>query len=593
MFVVANNHEAKRKIGALSLALPERFPIFQRHFVGQISTHDILTSRTQHFALSVQFQLNIKLILRMTTIAQQIEILQARFAAPSSVKFQSHYVQVTGSEEPSTIAPCCQAARSVLRSSVVACAAKNGVPGVIEYFTNRFSWGCYPCQYYCECFRHADELFCTGTMCVGLEALDIARAHCTAPVPFDLVTVELIIVQSRDVINSSKVDVADSQRTHPNKFISGDWLLADTMYHNVVGLVDRNLQLTICDYDAQFIFHHDKNLSEERVAAIRVCAWTGGDTKDSFLSAKDVKSAARRLSWSGMTIPLGKWFSIPAGAHLDSTHCSAADPLNVLGAVYGAKQHPESLVSRAGTAAQSSVAKRKVPDADTTAGLVTVSLDSVESHISTDSLESLLPPATLAYPHTSMHPPEVKQSPSIDAEHSKSAGSAGRLPTVLISGIYMGPNPCPGMGVARALRACYGDRVNLIALDDAKFSDPVFDSLQQVFEMGSTLCGATASKQRQWDTVARLLLEHLRDSDGNTAPFYIPVSTQPTSSCMNTLYNYVANCLVCRAVTATSTLPHWERAPLRRTSSNTIRPTLSMLLRWSPLLAGTTIHQSR
>lgn len=412
----------------------------------------------------------------MASILQQIDILQARFSSRKNVKFCSHYIEATATQS-ATIAPCCQCARTVLRSSVIACATRNGISGVIEYFTKSFTWGCYPCKYYCECFRHSDELFCTATMCIGLEALNIYRQHVKASVSFDLATVELIIIQPKDVINSSKIDIADSRSAHPNKSISSEWLLEDTMYHNLVGIVDRNMQLTACDFDSEFILNDSGINCQARIAAIRVCPWTGGDTSRSFLSSTNTPAAVgKTVAWSGLTIPLGRWFNIPA-ANFDRDDALKAS----LGSVYSnlALQPEPHLVDSCGPA---------MVNAGTFAS----------SHISTDSLNSQ---CTLEVTLSELPLSTLRPFATLPAKI---------LPTVLISGIHMGTNPCPGVGVARALRATYQDSVRLLALDDAQFSDPVFDALHQVFEMGSTLCSATASSQRQWDTVASLLLEHLR-----------------------------------------------------------------------------------
>ena len=80
---------------------------------------------------------------------------------------------------------------------------------------------------------------------------------------------------------------------------------------------------------------------------------------------------------------------------------------------------------------------------------------------------------------------------------------------VLITGCHMSPNPCPGVGIARSIRAALfpNTKMVLIAVDnnDELFSgmtDPVFDSCRAVTVM-NPFCESTLDEK--WDALAGLL----------------------------------------------------------------------------------------
>jgi hypothetical protein len=96
---------------------------------------------------------------------------------------------------------------------------------------------------------------------------------------------------------------------------------------------------------------------------------------------------------------------------------------------------------------------------------------------------------------------------------------------VLISGVYMGSNPCPGVGVARALRAHYGAaRTRLVAVDNCHFSDPVFDA----FIPASDDAGASREPGQPDGVCAgeywRDVCAQLSHSGEKLSALYIPVS---------------------------------------------------------------------
>jgi hypothetical protein len=103
----------------------------------------------------------------------------------------------------------------------------------------------------------------------------------------------------------------------------------------------------------------------------------------------------------------------------------------------------------------------------------------------------------------------------------------GSALTVLVSGTYMGSNPCPGVGIARALRSAMGSsNLRLIAVGDADFSDPVFDDSLEVDELGAAVHLTGPDKvQIQWDTAAALILAHMQagNASSSTDVFLIPV----------------------------------------------------------------------
>ena len=112
----------------------------------------------------------------------------------------------------------------------------------------------------------------------------------------------------------------------------------------------------------------------------------------------------------------------------------------------------------------------------------------------------------------------------------------------------MGANPCPGVGVARAVRAAWGAAARIVAADDCKFSDPAFSEFRKIDELGSTVSSAGGSKQQQWDIAVGLLKELVEMQEhygGHEAQaFYYPVIfTLYTSflcySCIHSLLLYL------------------------------------------------------
>ena len=397
-------------------------------------------------------------------VADQVKILKNRFNAPAAVRLLSH--KIHGTEK---VANCCQAAQASIRGAVVASATSEGINGVIEYFTSYFAWGCVQSQFYCECVANRQELYCIATTCVGLECLGLYKSL-SAHKQFDLMVVEFIIADCASVIRTEKQYLVEASRKKYQADLSCGWVLDDTFYHVLVGLVDQQSNLTICDNDATMPFSITENGGTTRIQSMRISPWAG-DTNP-------IRSFSH-VNWNGTQIALNRW--------VDDLNIS--DIVETLGKVYSAESRDCHKVT-------------EWPASQPSSTSLTTASPSSEPLSPSDTNKLLLCTA---------------------------------IPIVLISGTYMGPNPCPGVGIARALRAALGDKeVRLISVGDAEFSDPVFDAHWPVLELGAAayLTGPTKT-QTQWDIVAELILIQQTEASaelGDSPVFFIPVrSTTPIS----------------------------------------------------------------
>eukprot|EP01032_Pedospumella_encystans_P017075 gene17075-19465_t len=395
-------------------------------------------------------------------VTDQIKILKSRFNAPSAVRLLSHKIQ--GTEK---VANCCQAATASIRGVVVASATSEGINGVIEYFTSYFAWGCIQSQYYCECVANRQELYCIATTCVGLECLGLYKSL-SAHKQFDLMVVEFIIADCASVIRTEKQYLVEASRKKSQADLSCGWVLDDTFYHVLVGLVDQQFNLTICDNDATMPFSITENGSTTRIQSMRVSPWAG-DTKPT--------RSFSHVNWNGTQIALNRWVDDLNISDMITT----ANAIETLGKVYGAESHDCHRVT-------------VWPASQPSSTSLTTASPSSESGSPYDTNKLVLSTA---------------------------------IPIVLISGTYMGPNPCPGVGIARALRAALSDKdARLISVGDAEFSDPVFDAHWPVLELGAAayLTGPTKT-QTQWDIVAELILTQQAEASaalGYSPVFFIP-----------------------------------------------------------------------
>ena len=396
-------------------------------------------------------------------VADQVKILKNRFNAPAAVCLLSH--KIHGTEKA---ANCCQAAKASIRGAVVASATSEGINGVIDYFSSYFAWGCVQSKYYCECVANRQDLYCIATTCVGLECLGLYKSL-SAHKEFDLMVVEFIIADCASVIRTEKQYLVEASRKKSQANLSCGWVLSDTFYHVLVGLVDQQFNLTICDNDATMPFSTTENGSTTRIQSMRVSPWAGDTNPTRSLS---------HVNWNGTQVALNRWVD-DSNISDNSTTIKAVE---TLGKVYGAASRDCHKVT-AWPARQPS--------------------------------------------STSLTTASPSSEPGSPLEANQKALTAA-IPIVLISGTYMGPNPCPGVGIARALRAALGDKeVRLISVGDAEFSDPVFDAHWPILELGAAayLTGPTKT-QTQWDIVAELILTQQTEASaelGDCTVFFIPV----------------------------------------------------------------------
>eukprot|EP01032_Pedospumella_encystans_P011823 gene11823-13720_t len=395
-------------------------------------------------------------------VTGQVNVLKNRFPAPAAVRLLCHKTHDEG-----TVASCCESAQASIRGAVVASAASEGITGVIEYFTTNYSWGCLQSRHFCECVENRNNLYCVATTCVGLECLRIYKSL-SEHKQFDLMVVEFIFTECASAARTKKQYLKEAFRKQRDTALSFGWVLDDTYYHVLIGLVDLQSNLTICEHDASMPFIVAENGSSTRIQSMRVSQWAG--------DALPTRSFSH-VNWNGTQIALNRW--VDDFNTIDSSIITTAT--ETLGKVYGAEPHHHTQVSLCPASHPS------------TTSLTTTSANS----------EPASPPETalLALPT--------------------------EIPTVFVSGTYMGPNPCPGVGIARALRAALGTTgVRLISVGDAEFSDPVFDAHWPVLELGAAayLTGPMKT-QTQWNIVTELILAQQTEASaefGDCPVFFIP-----------------------------------------------------------------------
>ena len=392
------------------------------------------------------------------SIESQVKDLKEFFDPPARIRLQSHKSRY------GEVASCCQAAKASIRGAVVSNAVSEGIAGVIAYFTTHFSWGCLQSKHYCDCMSNRDDLYCIGTTCVGLECLGFYKSISEHKL-FDLMVVEFLISDCASVIRTEQQYLKEASRLETTAERSHSWVLKDVFYHVLIGLVDSQNHLMVCDSDGSMPFLAINNGSAAKIQSMRVSPWAGDN--------KPIRSFSH-VTWNGTPIALNRWVDDVDDLNIDES-TTVAVAVETLAKVYDA-QRPTTL--RANPSASS----------------LTTSFSSCGDLL--------------------VRPKDR------------------RTTNLLISGTYMGPNPCPGVGIARALRAALGDKeVRLISVGDAEFSDPVFYAHWPVLELGAAayLTGPTKT-QTQWDIVAELILAQQTEASaelGDSRALFIPVGDKP------------------------------------------------------------------
>jgi hypothetical protein len=416
----------------------------------------------------------------MSTRDHEVLLLKNRFSSPADYRIKIH----KGTN--GTALPCCQTASVQFQAALEAAVGLNGICGAIDFLSSKFHWGCISCSYLCECIEYADHLYCTATMGVGLEALRRYQVSDDGQVMFKLVTVELINVFGNGSIGTWKKELADTAMNFADRPVHKDWLENGAGYHNLLGIVDNAGNLSLCDFDAKFFFPREITTDEASTVCLRVAHWSGCAS----LEADPAPTPLTPVNWGGLSLQLNVWEDITP--ERVPTTLSREEQVAQLVSALGGSQMMCSSLSRA--------------DSDNS---------SPNSPGTVTTYESELPT-----------PVSVARAFSGLALHGRLAP-----PAVLITGIHMGPNPCPGVGAARAVRVVFPEAY-ILAADDSKFSDPVFSDFRNVEELNNTVATAGGRKQQQWDIVAGLLRELHERSGGNafsSAPFashgvyYLPV----------------------------------------------------------------------
>jgi hypothetical protein len=361
-----------------------------------------------------------------------------------------------------------------------------GVPGVVELCTRKFAWGCYPAKYYCECVQHSKELYCTATMLIHLECLQRFKELDSSNNQVGLLAVEVISVLSQESVEYVHRVISATTEKHGDRKIHDGWVMDHTDYHQLAGVVDCEGLLTLCDCDGSLLVRPTDERCEARIVCIRATPWSGGgDT----LSA----NGRTKVTWCGMDVPLGRWVTVPAHTTTSRSAGNTQLALQQLSCVYRA-----------------------------IAGNTTVEGSSKKRHIDALSTPGPASKAPRTSPSTDSFA-ESADSPATDASYHSNVASSPADPqplTVYISGVYMGTNPCPGVGVARALRTHYNATppaaLRLVAVDNCDTSDPVFDGFIQLAAEE-----VEVEAQVLWQTVQKHVQKLCKVGK---ASLYIPVS---------------------------------------------------------------------
>jgi hypothetical protein len=425
-------------------------------------------------------------------LAKEICCLKSRFIrSPADKRLEKH------ADKDGNVSACCQSALASLRGSIVTAGLQGGVCGVVELCTRKFGWGCYPAKYYCECMQHSKELYCTATMLIHLECLQRFKELDSGNSQIGLLAVEVISVLSQESVEYVHRVIGAATKKHGDRMIHDGWVMDHTDYHQLAGVVDCEGRLTLCDCDGRVLVRPTDESCEARIVCIRATPWSGGgDT----LSA----NGRRQVAWCGMDVPLGRWATVPANTATSQTVSNTQLALQQLSRVY---QDATSNTVDEGSSKKHHVDALSTPGPASKVPRTSPSIDSFA---------------------------ESTDSPDTDASVSNIASNrADPQPlTVYISGVYMGTNPCPGVGVARALRVHYNATpsaaLRLVAVDSCDTSDRVFDGFIQLVAEG-----AEVEAQVLWQTVQKRVQEQ---RDAGRASFYIPVRGSIGTVTFRTVY---------------------------------------------------------
>jgi hypothetical protein len=251
------------------------------------------------------------------------------------------------------------------------------------------------------------------------------------------------------------------------EFLTG-WIAPDTLYHQCVGLVnniDGTNQLRIWDYGKWHLPTTDW-ASNKSIIAVR-------------FSFDDETELDREVDWLGLKVPTGEWVTLMP---------------NDVSAKFSAETTSPTVVPEIAALAATAAAVKN--------------FEPLKHTVNDDQKRAIL--ASVFRAHTL---PSEEVALSGGPTTAPTMEVAGLTPTVYVGGNHMSPNPCPGVGVSRAIRLRFPGATT-IAIDNAGdplsgMTDTTFTkaiAVDLVMNLGNSMCDQ--AKSLHWKLITGLLLDN-------------------------------------------------------------------------------------
>jgi hypothetical protein len=358
---------------------------------------------------------------------------------------------------------------------------------------------------------------------------------------------------SKEDIIACKKELLETAQHYTTRPVQTEWITEEAVYHNVVGIIDHEMQLMVCDYDGKFLVPRNRTLNHGCIVSIRISNWLG-DTPHHANPRSDVIPTADHLTYENCS-SCGASTNSALGADSSSPRVPSAPPLpdvanwngvpvefNVWVDIRENEQmqalSPQDQVAVLGSVYAPSLPLLPLPEPQSCARAATTATTTAAAAAAVDDLTTPLSESS----------DSATAFTTVTATAASASAATATVTTVVITGVHMGYNPCSGVGVARSIRAAV-PAARIIGADECKFSDPAFSAFHSVDELGSTGSSVGATKQLQWDIVLSLLHDahthtHTADHDADRANcglsqlFYYPVRTISLQTILSSLYSF-------------------------------------------------------
>ena len=247
-----------------------------------------------------------------------IRLLQSRFLAATDI--YSHR------DSNGDIAQCCRISQLTMESSIIACASRSGLSGVLDYLQSQFRWGLRQEKYYCNCLK-AESLACgasTAMACWALEYIrdiDILPAH-------DNRKFSVVAVQTIDQCSSANAKLWRSEiEKHGDD--STKWICNSCNFHECVGILNMETrELSVWDF-GEWRRPYSSRGTEGALLSIRLDTRCLGNATKS----QDYRHLmSSKVNWDGFELEFEKWTEAPDEASL--CQLSILAQTNIIGNIY-------------------------------------------------------------------------------------------------------------------------------------------------------------------------------------------------------------------------------------------------------------------